>query len=67
MTTVANDGQTLGGFTVGEPDNVSVRHGEPNCRDSSAGWLCTRARGHTGVHIGGTGSRVMAIWESRDE
>jgi len=45
----------------GLPPDLTVDLG-PHCDSTSAGWSCTRQRGHTGRHAAGNGERIVAVW-----
>ena len=46
------------------PDFASaeVTEGVPACENQDVGWACTRAAGHSGRHMAGTGRAVVAAW-----
>lgn len=63
------DGQTVGGFTVGaddptpEVDGVAPEDEYRACvNGADSRWSCTRVAGHAGVHIAGTGHLIAAVW-----
>ena len=50
-------------LAVGDPHpSMSERGVMQHCSASNDGWMCTEEHDHTGWHIAGSGSIVLAVW-----